>query len=306
MSRNPSDLRRIVVSLAVLVASPLYVLCGLRHVCMAGHMQHPPYSVTDLMIDAIWMIAFLVSGALCWKSNLHFQRTIFLFLLLLFLSRLLLGSGGGGLFLVELPLLLVLFVLGIRNLFGRAKDWGEAPLAERKAHRKKVLRHWAIAMAVIVGTGLLGWSGTKLYWVVRRAFTPTVRVSQVPFSRDFVLKPGDAYTFELPNSKTFAVWCRTNPWFVAATFEKDIGFEYGERAFERLDREEIQLPGGAITGGNYLSYIRQGPVYDGGMGNPSEYILYVEQYRISLKEKEINKHNIPMTVSVALATEKDR
>ena len=56
--------------------------------------------------------------------------------------------------------------------------------------------------------------GTALYFCgvaggcfARETSAPSIKVSKVPFSRDFTLKPGDAYSFELPDGKVFAVWC---------------------------------------------------------------------------------------------------
>jgi HEAT repeat protein len=135
---------------------------------------------------------------------------------------------------------------------------------------------------------------------------PRVKVSKVPFYHNIVLKPGDACTFELPNGKTVAVWGLANTGIMAELKGNTVGFGYGEEPFKKLEREEIQLPNGATTGGEYISYIRQGSVFDGGFGNPSEYILYVENYRISLKEKNLNSRNLPMTVSVRLANEKEQ
>ncbi|MBL7223067.1 MAG: HEAT repeat domain-containing protein [Candidatus Brocadiae bacterium] len=134
----------------------------------------------------------------------------------------------------------------------------------------------------------------------------TVDIPTVPFSQDIVLEPGDAHTFILPNGKSVAVWCKRNTGIVAAIAQSDIGFEYGEKPFKQLKSEKIQLPDGGTTAGEYLSYIRSGGVYDGGFGNPSEYILYVKQYRISLKETEIGDRGLRMTVSVRLATVKEQ
>ena len=178
MRQLSKDFRRVVASLALLVACPLYVLCGMRHVCMAGHMRHPPYPVTDIALDAVWVSALLLAGGFSWRSNLHLRRTILFLVLLLLLSRLLLGSGGGILFLVELPILLVVLIISIRNLFGGAKDWDMAPLPEKNAYRKSLLHRWVIALAVIVGAGFLAWGGTELYWFVRRATTPRVQVAE--------------------------------------------------------------------------------------------------------------------------------
>ncbi|MHB9048874.1 MAG: hypothetical protein ACYC35_23400 [Pirellulales bacterium] len=299
MRQLSKDFHRVVVSLALLVACPLYVLCGLRHICMAGHMQHPPYPVSDLALDAVWVSALLLAGGLSWRSNLHLRRTILLFVLLLLSSRLLLGSGGGMLFLVELPVLLVVLIASIRNLFGGAKDWDAVPLPEKKSHRKKVLRRWAIAMVALVGAGLLGWGGTKGYWFVRRAAVPRVQVSEVPFSRDFTLKPGDAYTFELPNGKTVSVWCEKGGGIATALTGSDLDLQFGEKPFQTLDYERVPLPDGGYESGELVSYIRSGGTSQ--RDDEFEYVLYVEEYRVGLKRKGTDDNRMPLAVTVRRA-----
>lgn len=305
MLQFSKDFRRIVTSLALLVSCPLYVLCGSRHVCMAGHMRHPPYPAIDLVIDAAWIIGFVLAGVLSWKSNLHLRRTILWLTFLLLASRLLLGSGGGILFLVELPALLVVLIAGIRNLFGGAKDWDSMPSPERTTHRRKIRRRWAIAMSVILGAVLLGWSGTNLYWIVRRATTQSVPVASVPFSHNLALKPGDACSFELPTGKTFAVWCENRGGIARAVRGHDLDLAYGEKPFQTLEWERIPLPeGNGYTSGELISYIRSGGTIQSG--DEFEYVLYVGEYRIGLKEKGVGDDRIPVIVTVRQATEKEK
>ena len=267
--------------------------------------EHAPYPVSDLALDAVWVFALLLASGLSWKSNLHLRRTTLLLVLLLLSSRLLLGSGGGILFLIELSVLLIVLLISIRNLFGGAKDWDAVPLSEKKSHRKKVLRRWAIAIMVVVVTGLLGWGGSKVYWFVRRAAVPRVEVSEVPFSRDFTLKPGDAYTFDLPNGKTVSVWCEKRGGIATALTGSDLDLEYGEKPFETLDYERVPLPeGGGYELGELVSYIRS----DGTTqcGDELEYILYVEEYRVGLKRKGTDDNRIPLIVTVRRASEKEQ
>ena len=305
MKQFSKDRCRIIASLALLIGCPFYVLCAFRHICMAGHMQHPPYPAADLIIDAVWIGGFILAGGLSWKSNLHLRRTTHLLVLLLLLSRLLLGSGGGILFLVELPILVMLLIVSIRNLFSGAKDWDAVPRPERMAHRRKVLRRWVIVAIAIVGTGFLAWGSTELYWFVRRATTPRVQVASVPFSRDLVLKAGDAYRLDLPNGKTVAVWCENRGGIARAMRGHDLDLAYGEKPFQTLEYEKIPLPeGNGYTFGELISYIRSGGTEQSG--DEFEYILYVGGYRIGLKEKRAGDDHIPLTVTVRLATEKEQ
>ena len=268
-------------------------------------MRHPPYPAADLIVDAVWIIGFVLAGGLSWKSNQHLRRTTLLLVFLLLISRLLLGSGGGVLFLVELPIILVVLVVSIWNLFGGAKDWDTVPLPERMTHRRKVLRRWSIVAMVVVGTGLLAWGGTELYWLVRRATTPRVQITSVPFSRDFVLKAGDAYRLELPNGKTVAVWCENQGGIARAMRGHDLDLAYGEKPFQTLEYERIPLPeGNGYTLGELISYIRSGGTVQSG--DEFEYVLYVAEYRIGLKETGGGDDDIPLTVTVRLATENEQ
>ena len=120
---GPRDLMRRIAAATALVAAPLFVMCGLTHVCMAGHMHHPPYPSWQYAADATWVIGFIAAAVLAFRSNLPARRAFLTLAVLLPISRLLLGSGGGILFLLELPVLVALIVLAILGLFRSGKDW---------------------------------------------------------------------------------------------------------------------------------------------------------------------------------------
>src|SRR5262245_64800938 len=84
---------------------------------MAGHMQHPPYAAWDFAVDVWWLIAFLGAGVLWWRAKARRRLTLVSVLTFLALSRLLLGSGGGALFLFELPACIGLAVVAIRAVW---------------------------------------------------------------------------------------------------------------------------------------------------------------------------------------------
>ena len=72
--------------------------------------------------------------------------------------------------------------------------------------------------------------------------------------------------------------------------------------FKRLQREEVALPGGGVTSGEYLSYIRQGPVITSG--DSREYVLYVDKYCLSISEAEGQTGDaLLLMVSARMATE---
>jgi len=131
-----------------------------------------------------------------------------------------------------------------------------------------------------------------------------VAIQEIPASKEIVLSPGGACVIRLPNRKTVAVWCRKLAGGLADLENSDLGFEYGEVPFKRLKIERIALPDGGTTFGEYLSYIRQGPVIY--TGTAREHVLYVEEYCLSITTKGDVTQTLPLTVSVRLATEKER
>ena len=95
-----------VVGAYLLMASiPFYIACGALHVCMAGHMQHPPYAWWQFGNDYVWSIGLPVGVFLCWFSGCRRSTRIAVASIGLWISRLVLGSGGGSLFLFELPII---------------------------------------------------------------------------------------------------------------------------------------------------------------------------------------------------------
>ena len=62
MKAKRKDIRRIVATGAILLAVACYVICGLHHVCMAGHMQHPPYPLGDWLNDGAWVAAMATAA----------------------------------------------------------------------------------------------------------------------------------------------------------------------------------------------------------------------------------------------------
>lgn len=128
----------------LLLAVPCYVVCGLSHVCMAGHMQHGPYPFLHRLNDGIWVPAFAVAMFLCWAAQVWARRTIVFACLFLALSRLLAGSGGGLFFLAETPFLILLAALAVGGLFFGVRDPGQVPAEGRR--RKVEILKWVLAL----------------------------------------------------------------------------------------------------------------------------------------------------------------
>ena len=92
-------------------------------------------------------------------------------------------------------------------------------------------------------------------------------------------------------------------WLVSVM--EELALEYGERPFKTLESETIPLPDGGVTYGENLSYIRDGGVST--TGNTREYFLYVDNYSLSILQKDADqmRKSLPLTISVRYATDKE-
>jgi HEAT repeat protein len=120
-----------------------------------------------------------------------------------------------------------------------------------------------------------------------------------------VLLSGTAIRIILPNGKEVAAWCGT-PKGIARLFTTgDLDLHWGERPFRQPPLRTVPLADGGSTV-EWDSYIRQGGVttWTGGPGQEIE--LFVEPYRITLREEGAVKKTLPVQVKVRRITEKER
>lgn len=306
MNSTRKDTRRLIVSAAILVAVPCYIFCGLHHICMAGHMKHPPYPTLAWLNDGSWIAAMVIAAVLSWNSNLRLRRSALAILALLLTSRLLLGSGGGFFFLIELPLVICLTLAAIIGLWSPDKDRSNWSQEEHRSHRRKLLRNWGMGMGILAFAVIAAYAGIHIRNFLRDQSAPRIGIAAtaIPFTREIVIEPGKAVVLILPNNKTLAIWCERHSGIESVIAESALGMHYGEKPFTRLEYERIPLPSGGTTSGEWLSYIRQGEVI-GWSGKPKEYILYVDPYRISLKQKDITS-SIRLLATVTQASEEEQ
>jgi hypothetical protein len=100
----------------LLASLPAYIACGALHICMAGHMQHPPYPAWQYATDGVWVVGLAVGAILSAINFRRMTRSATAGAAALWVSRLLLGSGGGIFFLLELPAIVVVLVAAVFNL----------------------------------------------------------------------------------------------------------------------------------------------------------------------------------------------
>lgn len=93
-----------------LAAMPLYLACALLHVCLDGHLRHPPYAALHFVSDCLWICAFAVAMVLAFRATLANRIWYLAYLPLLASWRLVFSSMGGMLFAVEAPIALLLLV----------------------------------------------------------------------------------------------------------------------------------------------------------------------------------------------------
>jgi len=94
-----------------LTGLPANVGCYLLHVCMHGHMQHPPYSAYHYALDSLWTLAFLAAAILGFSERILCFRAWFWSLVLLTFCRIVVGSYGG--LSSSLEALDLLFLIGL-------------------------------------------------------------------------------------------------------------------------------------------------------------------------------------------------
>ena len=104
------------VAVLYLLGIPFYILCYEWHICMAGHMEHGPYSLYEWVNDFLWIICF--AAVLIFSLRLRAKRRMWFICgsILLILSRIPMGSAGGSNIIFELPLLIVIVVFAIKYL----------------------------------------------------------------------------------------------------------------------------------------------------------------------------------------------
>jgi hypothetical protein len=102
-----------------------FLWCAFEHVCMCGHMQHPPYPAHHYAIDASWVASF-AAAVVCGLSRQPPYVIGPLLMAGLTASRFLTGSGPMGCFLLlEFPVVLCLAGLALYAAFRRVRDEAE-------------------------------------------------------------------------------------------------------------------------------------------------------------------------------------
>jgi hypothetical protein len=93
---NPRRAARIAATVALVVLGLAgSAWCGTSHICMAGHMAHPPYPAWHFVVDASWTLSLVGAAALACTSRAASSLTLVFWVAFLLSYRYVLGSAGG-------------------------------------------------------------------------------------------------------------------------------------------------------------------------------------------------------------------
>ena len=104
------------IALLSLSGAPSYITCFMLHICMAGHMKHPPYFWYDFINHWLWMFCFGCVTILSFWLKSKRKWWFILGPIFLLYFRIKLESMGGCSIIIELPLLIVIIVFAIKYL----------------------------------------------------------------------------------------------------------------------------------------------------------------------------------------------
>ena len=149
----------------------------------------------------------------------------------------------------------------------------------------------AVVLAVAIGGTMMSAQAEEK----KTAEVPRIKVTDkdLPFEQKLTLAKGKAAILTLPNGKDVAFWCQGgHPLF------DDMGLTLGwaERPFQRLEINRKRMPDGGEVLTDWQSYIRQGGVATSSREPGSERELFVDKYRIVLKDGGDVKGTLPVTV----------
>ena len=92
------------------------IWCAWYHICIDGHLYHKSMPRWRLYADFVWVAFFVAAAVAILRSDVPSRLVPFSMLLFLAFSRLLLASGGGGLFIFELPFLIYIAIVAVLTI----------------------------------------------------------------------------------------------------------------------------------------------------------------------------------------------
>jgi hypothetical protein len=126
MAMKPEDKRRVLSSVAALLAMPSYFFCGMAHFCIGGHMAHPPYPWYHFANEFGWLTFLVIALVFAFRANIPAKKTFIVLSGLMLAFRIL---GEGTLTLIMAVGLIVASIQGFRSSKTNKDRSNEAPEA---------------------------------------------------------------------------------------------------------------------------------------------------------------------------------
>ena len=274
MNWNSPDKRRVLSAQLVLVGLPGFVFCGLMHICMDGHMEHPPYAAWHYMVDALWSGCFLSAALIGWKSNLILRGCLCPVLPALVVVRLIMGSLGGLTLLLELPLGVIAAVVAFRSLRRPGFDPLTHTEAEQLQHKKNVKRRLVFTFLGLLAAVLLVCAGFFAWQLVRVSRAPRIAIleSSLPFTYELPAGDDASVWLTLPNNKRVALWREDNSPYPI----------WGERPYSEPSRIWIKESATSKASDRVKSYMQMGLDSElSPTAGHNEFSLFVDDYCIA-------------------------
>ncbi len=296
MNWDSSDGRRVLSARLVLIGLPSFVFCSVAHICMDGYMAHPPYGVFHYLSDLLWISCFVSAAIIGRKSNLILRQFLTILLPAFCISRLLLGSLGGILILLELPLCIIAGAISFRSLRRAGVNLSALPETERKQYQRAVRRRISSVFIALLAVILFCWLGWFIYQEIRAARAPraTVSESALPFTCRLPISDEPCIWLTLPNNKRLALW-----------WEDSAYPSWGERLYHEPSRiwQDDRL---GKSSDRVKSYIQMGLNTElSKESDPKVYSLFVDDYCIAWSLLTNRNSNVLISVRHAHPTELD-
>jgi hypothetical protein len=108
------------VGILFLAAIPGYFACVPIHLCVGGHMEHPPYPAIHWLLDASWVLLFSASAVMALATRSRRRYWYLVGTVFLVTSRIIsLGMLNSMLALIQLPVILILSIVSIGHIWTR-------------------------------------------------------------------------------------------------------------------------------------------------------------------------------------------
>lgn len=294
------DERRITSARLVLLGFPGFVFCGLAHICMDGHMAHPPYAAWQSVLDVLWVCCFLGAAVIGWNSNLILRSLLCYSLPLFCTTRLIAGSFGGLTLLLELPLSSVVAVVAFRSLRRPGFDRSTHTEKEQIQHAKSIKRRSALVFLGLIAAILSVCAGLFVWQLVRISRVPRVALSEssLPFTYELSPAADAGVWLTLPNGKRVALWRE----------DHSVYPEWGERPYHEPRRIWTGESHGFRSSDRVKSYMQMGlDSENSGTAGHDKFSLFVNNYCIAwpLAGQTNNNQRIVLTVRQARERELD-